>query len=386
MRAFTRAIESYLEELSFLPVQRRALLFSHEISLDRFREHEDRIEAQLDGLRHAGPDAVPAIEAGLGSEEPWVLYASVRAWLEVSSPAPEAVAARLDSAKAEELPSWIEALRSFARPIPVLAESTPARAALLSAAPWNGSVDLRVAEMAANDGSTIIRRSAARALGADIGLLGSPRALTLLEGLADDPDPGTRSVALWSLCLLQPTDAAVRLRQNLEFAPEPFPIFALGLFGGEEDLGPLSMLASSEKPRVKAAALRALGSLGFPQAVPVLLEALGAEEAISMAAADGWAYLTGEIVQEVEGPIPETAAEEEATDPPRRFDVEAARAKTPGGQHRLLRGRPRDTGDDMEQRWRRALVEPGPDGVWHRREVPSDLFTGAPSEDMRLGE
>jgi hypothetical protein len=370
-------IEAYLEELGFLGIERRVLLFSHEIGVAELDEVDERIDAHLDGLSHAGEDAGEAIEERLGSDDPWEVYAAARAWIEVQRPDLETLAARIDAAPEELLPAWTEALRGVAEPVGAFPDSTAARAVLLASSPWSGSVDPGVIAACTGEESAMLRRAAARAAAGAGG-----DATHLVSSLCDDPDPVIRNVALWSTCLLDPESAAERLRNLVRSDPEPFVIRALGLFGEESDENLLCGLAVEEDPGVRAAAVHALGDLGFARTLEFLAHRLPFDPAVAAVAAATWAKLTGENVPDLPDETPE---EEPDSSGDLRMPPDWPRESSYGSE-RILRGRPFGEGEDLEAKWRRSVVHPEGDLAWLRIEVPAGFFEDLLAEDMRPGE
>jgi len=432
VRAFPAIVEAYLEELGFLAVQRRALLCATDVTRAQFDEHVARLEAHLDGVRHAAEDARGPAEAVLAeSGEEWELYGAARAWLESAPRAAEEAAAWLDGeprapAGAEDEPeapdpaaaaaaraAWTEALRGWARPLARWPQTPAGAAAALAAAAWAGPLPMERVEAAAAAPEPVLRRAAARALGAAGETAAGGRARALLESLAADADPGVSAVALWGLCLADPAGAAPRLRGRLAAEPPPLAVRALGLFGDERDVESLDLLARSGTPARRAAALRALGDLGFAKTLPTVLAALdAAEEEVAAAAADAYFALTGKEVETVvpdeappppgdedeeeeapeppedaAGPIPPDAPdEEEAPEAAPQRNVAAARAAAPKAEGRLRLGRAFGDADDMAWHWRRAVTAPRAGDAWLRREVPAGWFDGLTAGDMRAGE
>ena len=164
-RAYPEVIEMYLEELGFLGVERRVLLFSHEIGVAELDELDERMHAHLDGLSHAGDDAIEAIEERLESDDPWEVYAAARAWIDGVRPDLDTLTSRIEAAPEEVLPSWTEALRGVAEPVRAYPDSSAARAVLLASSPWSGAVDPGVVAACAGAPSPLRRRAAARAGG-----------------------------------------------------------------------------------------------------------------------------------------------------------------------------------------------------------------------------
>jgi hypothetical protein len=377
LRAYPEVIEAYLEELGFLGVERRVLLFSHEIGVAELDELDDRMHAHLDGLSHAGDDAMEAIEERLESDDPWEVYAAARAWVEMSRPDLDTLTSRIEAAPEEALPAWTEALRAVAEPVRAYPDNAAARAVLLASAPWAGAVDPDVVAACVGESSAMLRRAAARA-GAGAGR----GAAHVVASLCEDADPVVRNTALWSTCLLDPESAVQRLRNGIRDDPEPFAVRALGLFGDESDENVLCDLAVDGPPEVRAAAVHALGDLGCARTLDFLAGRLPFGPAVADAAAGAWAKLTGQNV-------PDLAEETLEGEPEEREDARMPPdwPREPAYEsERILRGRRFGEGEDLEALWRRCLVHPEGDLEWLRLEVPAGFFEDAPAEDMRPGE
>ena len=100
----------HLEEIAFLSIQRRKLLFSPESPLSQFLPHDARIAAHWDGLVLGGEASVEIALERLKEFDPWEVYAAARVWLELGSPKTEEVLQRLEVVDDELLPAWREAL------------------------------------------------------------------------------------------------------------------------------------------------------------------------------------------------------------------------------------------------------------------------------------
>ena len=189
-------------------------------------------------------------------------------------------------------------------------------------------------------------------------------------------------MALWSTCLLDPESAVQRLRNRVRNGPEPFVVRTLGLFGDESDENLLCGLAVDGVPEVRAAAVHALGDLGFTCTLEFLAGRLPLDPAVAAAAAGGWAKLTGQNVPDLADEMLEEepdSNEDPGVPPdwPRERSYDSVR---------ILGGRPVGEEEDLEALWRRCLVHPEGDLEWLRLEVPAGFFEDAPAEDMRPGE
>lgn len=364
-------VAEHLEELAFLSIQRRKLLFSSEIGQDQLAAHDERLAAHWDGLVVAGTAAVELALGRLEEPDPWEVHAAARVWLMLGNPAPDEVMARIDGADDALHPAWREALRHVPSEIATrvlpdpLLSGAPAgvQSVLLYARGWHGSLPQGPLPPLVASGDAAVRRSLARALGwQEPAYRGTGEMLRILGG---DADPEVRRAACWSLALVDPTAALARCRTAVRSgSADPFDVRVLGLLGGGVDLGPLRELLASDALRLSAA--HALGDLGQSAAIPALREMLrDQEETVVEAAREALRVLAGSDADEV-------------------LDAVAA------GQ-RMLRGVPfpwsgEPEAETMESKWRRSIAEPDPATAWLRREVPDGFFTAAPEQMAVPGE
>ena len=367
-------LAEHLEELAFLSIQRRKLLFSHEITAADLAEHDERITAHWDGLALAGRPAVDLALERLAEPDPWEVHAAARVWLVLGDAPSDDVEARIGGADPELESAWREALRrvppeTVARvlPDPLLAQGSPqVRAALVDARGWHGSLPAsRVPELVASEHAPV-RRGLARALGCAGTRVAGAR--EMLRILGDDADVGVRRTARWSLALLDPQAAPLRCRLTLEAGTaDAFDVRMLGWLGTAQDLGILRGLLASDALRAPAAL--ALGDLGQVGAIPTLREALaGTDEVAATAAREALLTLAG-------------------TDADEALDAFSAEADP---RQRVLRGLALPWAGDpdaepMEFRWRSSIVAAdGPAEL--RREVPDGFFTALPEPTAVPGE
>jgi hypothetical protein len=390
-------VREHLDEVAFLSVQRRKLLFSPEVPLPALRRHDERIAAHRDGLVVGLPVSLELAWERIAGDDPWDVFAAVRVWLELGNPALESVVEHLDKAGAESVPGWIEAFRRT--PIdrletifpegPTGNEAPRVLALLVDAWGWHGLLpDLRLPEFARNEDPSV-RRTLARALG---WIRGSVPVEAVLEKLLADPVDEVRRAALWSEALHRPSEAAAMCRAALRTGPaDPFAVRVLGMLGGPEDAGVLASLLDAYD--VVPAAARALGDLGIPSSVDRLIGLLERkEEEHREAAADGLRTILGDLPDAQRERLPgELPPEEEpvVAETLRAWWVEAGKGFD--GRKRWLRGKSFPWGgapelEPMEALWRSALESPGGVHDWLRREVPDGFFSARPEPESRPGE
>lgn len=372
----------HLEELAYLSIQRRKLLFSPEVPLRRLKLHDGRIEAHLDGLRTGGAASV-AIAAQKLAGDPWLVSAAARAWLEQGQPGPDAVIDQLKTVEPEWAAGWKEAFRAIAPELVqrLLPQGHPDRLPPLAqqvaadAWGWHGLLRPETAGALRTHPKSSLRFTLARhlawnGLGPD----------TLLE----DPDVLVRRAALWGLALRNPKAAMDQSRQAARATPpDPFALRVLGLLGERAD-GRL-LVAALAPSGARLAALHALRDLAQPEFADALVEFLESDDEETALAARA-------AVESLVGRLPSPDLEKAA--PPgislARFQWQQVRPKLDLASRRL-QGQPFPwTGDPadepMERLWRQACVAAKPESTWLRREVPDGFFTGLPSLSAIPGE
>ena len=317
-------LEEHFEEVAFLSIQRRKLLFSPEIPLRRFRVHEARIEAHLDGLRVGGETARRIAEPLLEQDDPWLVYAAARIWLEQATR--ESVLDKLTAAQPKAIAGWKEAFRQL--PAEVTSRVFSSRdlppkllAIAADAWGWHGRLDLDLAHILTEHSDVSVRRSLARHL----------RFGKFLPRLLEDTDAMVRRSALWSLALADGHQALARARARAD----AFGLRVLGLFGDATDAERIMR----GEPRL--AVLQTLGDLGQPKHASFCLEFLKSDdEELRDAATSAHTWLTTE----------------------------------------------RPAEEPMFATWRSVLSAPKPELAWLRREVPDGFFSGVTTYEALPGE
>jgi HEAT repeat protein len=281
----------HLEEVAFLNIQRRKLLFSHEITLEELGEHDERIVAHWDGLVLAQPYCAEMAEERLEEFDPWEAFAAARVWIELGDPSSEEVIEKIAAAEDDEVQrAWREALRrmppeALGRVLPetLLRDGVPAvQSALTFGRGWHGTLThAYLPDLVANEDASVCR-SLARAIG-----WGDPTAPGLneiLRILADDRDVEVRRAALWSAVLVNPEAATARCRERVRSGDaDAFDVRVLGLMGRATDLEVVTGLLESET--LAGAAARALGDLGESGGIDALRHVLAADDEIAAEAA-----------------------------------------------------------------------------------------------------
>jgi len=288
---------------------------------------------------------------------------------------------------------------------------------------WRGLLPDEEAARFGFSADPLLRRSAARALGWGAA---PGQVQRLLSALLTDPEPPVRRGALWSVCLLDPASGVSAARRQLESQePDPFSARVLGLLGTSVSIGALQPLVLHEK--VGPACIRALGDLGDPNVMEILIDLLDDVEERAEAAREAIVAILG-FVPESEGAedqgTVEAAAQGDSAAPGGESAVppeeggsdeeEAQEGTTDGGREpsgnaddvrkawraveghyqdfeRALRGSPFPwTGipaeEPMEAMWRNSLIGSRPDLAWLRNEVPDGFFDEVPVFEAVPGE
>jgi hypothetical protein len=380
--ALPDVLEEHLEEVGYLSIQRRKLLFSPEVPLRRLRQHAERIEAHLDGLRIGGPSSVKPALAKLDGDDPWFVYAAARAWLELAKPDAAAVTSRLQDVPPQLRPAWKEAFRQL--PGSVAGQAFPQKnpenlpppilEIALDAWGWHGLLPAGVAAKFIGSDLPEVRRAVARHAEQADGI----------ARLLEDDDLLVRHMALWRLALLNPREALGRTRQSLRTEqPDPFAIRIAGLFGEHGDGRLLVPLLARKE--VAAAALEALRDLAYPEFAEALFEVLDKDDEEAAAGAkETFESLAGRVpAQDPASPLPEGVSPVRYFWKQRRPQLDLS-ARRLGGLPFPWQGPPAD--EPMAWVWRRSLAGAVPEAPWLRNEVPDGFFSGFPSSEAKPGE
>ncbi len=382
-------LQEHLEEVAFLSIQARKLLFSPDITLAQFRGHGERIAAHWHGLQLGGEASVMLALDSLEAFDPWEAFAAARVWMELGSATAEEITQRIEAADEDQLPAWREALARMKKerlvacfPPDRAGEASPKVMSVLAYAwGWRGLLPDEATARFGFSADPLLRRSAARVLGWGAA---PGQAQRLLSALLTDPEVSVRRAALWSLCLLAPPSGVSVARKQLESQdPDPFSARVLGLLGSSASMGALQPLVLHEN--VGPACIRAMGDLGDPGAIELLIDLLEDEEERAEAARDAIETILGAIPGSGEEAKEETVGEEaeEEKSPAGTADgVRKAWREAEAhfqGVDRLLRGYPfpwagAPPEEPMEAIWRDSLAGARPELAWLRNEVPDGFF------------
>lgn len=390
-------VDEHLEEIGFLSVQRRKMLFSAEVGCRGLTAIDGRLEAHRDGVRVAGHDGVAIAKTRLAERDPWQIAAAATVWIADGSPTAADVAERLDGAEESDVAVWREAVRRAPpRVVMDLAStgmadaSSRALALAVDAAGWHGFPLPAPPESLVERDDAQVRAATARALGAG-GSAPTPRAVGFLEALARDSDRTVSRVGLWSRLLVERDRSLGQVRDLVASGgADAFAIQALGLLGDREDVDRVLPWIAREETR--CAAIRALGHLGSVEIVELLLGLLASEDLPA-------AFAAGDALETLVGPLPpppRRGLPRERDAGPLPVDADGAarwwneRAATFDAGTRWHRGQPYPgplRGEPpMERLWRWTVAGSGDGPAWLRREVPDGFFEAVPTFEARPGE
>lgn len=293
-------VEEHFEELDFLSELREGSLRAREWTLADLAQHEERMEAHLDGLRVAGSAALELAREALGGGAPHAATLVLCAFGDnadrtavLAILAGEDVDASLAVARALRYPEISPYLPSL-RTIYADAALGPAIAAF---------------DVLAFHRCHVSRREDLFAI--EVPLLactvfdaaGRTGTLTRgdLEHALQHSDETVRATALRAGAMLghAHTTELARRSASRPTDPDPAAVRFLGVVGEPSDLPLLVTLVRN--PTVGPAALGALGALGDMRAIPVLLEAMDSPQ-LGPAAVDAYRRMTG--ADDIEGERP----------------------------------------------------------------------------------
>jgi hypothetical protein len=374
-------LHEHIEEIAYLSIQRRKLLFSPDIPLRRLRIHAGRVEAHLDGLRIGAPASVGIAHARLDGDDPWFVSVALRVWIELGQPETAILHQRLAELTPKLSGSCKEALRQLPagavqRIFPdqhpgAMPESLVELAT--DALGWHGLLQPESASrLAASPGSGIRRAVARHAIQPD-----------LVSRLLTDSDQQVRRTALWSVAKHDPRAALERSRQLAAGAePDGFALRLIGLLGDHVDGSRL--LPFLRHKSLAPFALLALRDLAYPALAEMVLEVFEAGDS-------ELAPLAKAVFESLAGRVPKPDPEKSlpGVSPARSHWLDFRKHLDPS--KRILHARPYPwqgppADEPMLWVWRQILTAKATDLGWLRREVPDGFFSGGEADEAIPGE
>ena len=309
--------EEHLSELAFLLAQRRRHLHNPEVEWPDIESLEVRILRHGEAMQAGGDTAIACAREALASEAPDELTAGIHAIVSHTDGLTEMLA-HMAEANEERLPCFTEALTLVHH----LQLSERLKALLSSPRPEVRATTARILghrhESGAepllpllDDAVPEVRAAAALA----VSELGHQPTLPALERKLTQAPADELDVWILASLRLGSSRALHICRQASQATGTIFPRipWILGLAGDAQDFGSLRQL--SGRPELTRAALEALGILGVPASVPLLLEHLAHNNAgVKEAAAEALALMTGAGLTEKVQVFDEVAADDDASE------------------------------------------------------------------------
>lgn len=383
----TDVLDEHCQELGFLRVQRRAVVFSPDARLRHVATVESRIGAHKAALEVAGTTCLARAErqaerATNRTRDPFQLAAALEVIVERSTSPALSIWTRLAASPEWSLPAWSESLRRAA-PASVARAIEAARPLgdhprVLEAVADAKSLGVRP-DLSRPEGWELGRVRWAHARGLARGPHGDPGVEAALAALLDDDDPQVRRAALWSTALRSPDDARALAIARIE---DPFSVRVLGALGVLADVERVALALEPETTR--AAAVVALGELGHVAAASLLV-AIARKPGLLGA-------LATRALERLVGTSPEVTELGDAACRADRVHACEARAVGLDDSVRWLRGVPADdvgSASSMEALWVAAVRTPVVrSGLFEllRHEAPTRFFEAELCDHVEPGD
>lgn len=225
-------VSQHADEAAFLWTQRNVLVSAPQISLRELARHDERVSAQIDGLRIAGEAGWKICQGLLGSDDPGAMFAAMV--MAAENRDPQRIAMLL--ALAEAIPEMQDGLAGALAWVSSQFLQGTVKELLASQSPFRRSVGLAACLMhqvalgkthEALLGSTdiVLRARALRAIGEQGSCALKPRC----EDHLDDADHACRFNAARSAVLLGDRAPALDVLKGMVFSADPFRDQALFL-------------------------------------------------------------------------------------------------------------------------------------------------------------
>ena len=317
---FIDIVEEHFDELDFLWEQREANVYTPDWTLRQLAEHEERVEAHLDGLRVAELHAIDLARERIGDGTSAAAAATFVLW---EAGEPEYLDLVFSHLGGDDV-AITDGVRSALRHGDVKRMKAPLLQLVTgtATAPAAAAADVLAFHRQPVAPLEQLMRSAGPwertlALGA-AGRLRRLRDQDLAEAL-EHPEPAVRLAAMQAGARAAIPGLAARCRSAASRGTDPDAdaLAFLGVLGEPQDLA-LMQKAVARKDLAEAA-LRGVGAMGNVQAIPSLIE-LMADKALGVFATAAYRRITGATNVEGERPFPpppvaEGEDEEEALPP-----------------------------------------------------------------------
>ena len=299
-------VEEYFDELEFLWEHREANLRTPDWTHEDLAEHEARAEAHLDGIRVAGEVGYDLATRRLLAGDPFatcvaalVLAEVERGCAQIRDALPEAEGDTLDGLRIALRHGALEPFEASLSALLAAPDAHRAASALDVLAFHRRGVSVPGHLLGAEDGEV-----AGLALGA-AGRLGTLTESDVARHTAG-PEAAVRRAAVEAAARQGVSGLLPHLRAAATRSVDPDPVacYYVGVLGEASDAPALQALASAAADEaIRHAAVEALGALGAPEAMPVVIE-LMADDALGEVATAAYRRVTHAPDIEGERPFP----------------------------------------------------------------------------------
>jgi len=305
-------VEEHFDELDFLWEQREANLFTPDWDLADLAWHEERAEAHLDGLRLAQLHGIDLAVARIAGGE---MGAAIASTLVLCADASERHLGPVRAALRAGDPPVLDGVRRALRHRlpdalrPTLDELAGDGDALRAATAMDVLAFHRL-PIAHGDRLHADPAAAVRCLAFGVAQRTGRLPDTALRSALEHADAAVRRAALQAAAWTGWPELLAFCRASASRAtdPDPVALSMLAVLGCAEDAATLQRALA--RPELAGVAVQALGALGLPTSVPLLLD-LMRDPKLGVPAAKAYRRLTGSDAAFGEKPFPPPAAEGE---------------------------------------------------------------------------
>ena len=296
-RVIDTIVSQHAAETIFLWRQRYAATRSVRSTVHRLSQHDDRIEAHIDGLRVAGLAGEHACLAQLSFGEPGAMFAAMVLALESRSPRRVATLLSLGEAVPEMQPGlmsafgWSAAEQLRGVVAPLLNSSNPFERLVAIAACAMHRVDPGIARARRfEDESAIVRARALRAAGE----LGCRELVSTCAAAIADDDLHCRFWAAWSAVLLGDRNNGlnVLVHTALEFGIDHPRALRIALLAASPTAAHTMLQKLNQHPGRDRLLITGSGLVGDPTYVPWLIRQMG-DDKLARVSGEAFTMITG---------------------------------------------------------------------------------------------
>lgn len=288
-------INEYIDELSFLWIQRSTAIFAPNYSPQQFSDLDERLEAHIDGLRVAGDEGWQLAEAASENEGPEDFFPAAVLAIEANDDRFDKL---IDKAKdvPEAIPglvsalNWVSAEHLVGRVKAMLDSEQPLKQMLGIAACALHRKNLPNLEQFITSPEAKVRARALRTAGE----LGRLELLPLIRNSLVDPKVEARFWAIWSAVLLGDRGGALEALSAyaVKNGAHQMRAFQLTLLAMPPEQGQALLQQLPNSPDAERLRIIGAGYVGLIAAVPRLLETMALPQ-YARIAAEAFVNITG---------------------------------------------------------------------------------------------